>query len=240
MSRPSEQQRRDVFNLMAAPSLLDALGLFQSRDLAGVEGPASYGRAGAADLVLLDTREEENDVVSRWLTGPIFSVLHFFCKRVKVRQAGSSPMPFPAPPSPWFVVSLLQRRRADSSPSTPLDALREETPLQRPGKRPRRPSRPPVLEQPVQRRQPRRGLAVRRRRAAHLHGHPVPGAEHGTQAGPGLRLHHRVLPRPEHAQQGPENRSLCGYGSVSRTFFDLPCIVPKSSLVAQTWLLTVN
>lgn len=85
MSRPSEEQRRDVFNLMAAPCLLDVLGLFQSRDLGGVEGPASYMRDLAADLVLLDAREEENDVVSRWLTGPIFSVLHFFCKRVKVR-----------------------------------------------------------------------------------------------------------------------------------------------------------
>lgn len=89
MSRPSDEQRRGIFNLMAAPSMLDTVGLFQSPDLAGVEGPASYGREFAADLVFLDAREEENDAVSRWLTGPVFSLLHFFCKRVKVRQAGS-------------------------------------------------------------------------------------------------------------------------------------------------------
>ncbi|KAK8034782.1 hypothetical protein PG993_009777 [Apiospora rasikravindrae] len=83
LAPPTEEQRKEMFKIVGSSSLNDRLGAFQSLDLAGVEGPAAYARENAHDLVLLDGREEENDLLSTWLVEPFFRAVHCLCRRHK-------------------------------------------------------------------------------------------------------------------------------------------------------------
>ncbi|KAK8012343.1 hypothetical protein PG991_009718 [Apiospora marii] len=83
LAPPTEEQRKEMFKIVGSSSLNDRLGAFQSLDLAGAEGPAAYGSENAHDLVLLDGKEEENDILSTWLVEPFFRVVHCLCKRHK-------------------------------------------------------------------------------------------------------------------------------------------------------------
>ncbi|KAK8046432.1 hypothetical protein PG996_014496 [Apiospora saccharicola] len=80
---PTEEQRKEMFKIVGSSSLNERLGAFQSVDLAGVEGPAAYGSENTDDLMLLDGKEEENDILSTWLVEPFFRAVHCLCKRHK-------------------------------------------------------------------------------------------------------------------------------------------------------------
>ncbi|KAK8031179.1 hypothetical protein PG990_000913 [Apiospora arundinis] len=83
LAPPTEEQRKEAFEIIGSSSLNDRLGAFQSLDLAGIEGPAAYDDENAHDLVLLDGKEEENDILSTWLVEPFFRAVHCLCKRHK-------------------------------------------------------------------------------------------------------------------------------------------------------------
>ncbi|KAK8136668.1 hypothetical protein PG984_004608 [Apiospora sp. TS-2023a] len=83
LAGPTKEQRKEMFKIVGSSSLNDRLGAFQYVDLAGVEGPAAYGDENADDLVLLDGKEEENDILSTWLVEPFFRVVHCLCRRHK-------------------------------------------------------------------------------------------------------------------------------------------------------------
>ncbi|KAI0123814.1 hypothetical protein BJ170DRAFT_599014 [Xylariales sp. AK1849] len=87
LSKPTEQQRKTMCRIIGSSSLNDRLGRFQSLDLAGIDGPMLYGSTSAADLILLDTLEEEGDAITRWIVHPLLDLFHCVWRFKKARTS---------------------------------------------------------------------------------------------------------------------------------------------------------
>jgi hypothetical protein len=93
LGKPTENQRKAMCEVLVSSSLNNGLGAFQSQDLAvdTFNEPMLYKKFFAKDLILLDSSEEENDYLVRWIVHPSMFLFHWIWRRRKVNETLLTP-----------------------------------------------------------------------------------------------------------------------------------------------------
>ncbi|EMR67789.1 hypothetical protein UCREL1_5208 [Eutypa lata UCREL1] len=115
LGQPSDHQRCAISELLSASKTGEALGHFQSMDLAGGKGPRIYQSKYLTDLLLLDARDEENDTISRLIIQPLLGLRRIFELRVKKPPASdleSAPESAPGSDERLLDIYLYSQRQA--------------------------------------------------------------------------------------------------------------------------------
>jgi hypothetical protein len=85
LKRPKDAQVRTLNEWIESPHLGGSCG-FIGRDLGGFVQEAAYDPKHAADLVTLAAELGEDDLLTRFISGPLLRLFHTFWRRFKVRR----------------------------------------------------------------------------------------------------------------------------------------------------------
>jgi len=80
---PKPSERSMLHDWIKSPSLGGGCG-FLSRDLAGIDQPSVYEAIHQRDLAILSDNHGEDDLFTKFVTGPLLSLFHWFWQHVKV------------------------------------------------------------------------------------------------------------------------------------------------------------
>jgi hypothetical protein len=89
MKRPMDSQVKSLCEWIESPHLGGGCG-FLGRDLGGFAQEAAYDPKYAGDLVMLSEQLGEDDLLTRFISGPLLRLFHTFWQRYKVRDIFNS------------------------------------------------------------------------------------------------------------------------------------------------------
>ncbi|CAM6002112.1 unnamed protein product [Sphagnum balticum] len=83
LPEPKPSERTLLHDYISSPSLAGGCG-FLSRDLAGLEQPSAYAANHQQDLAILSNSYGEDDMFTKFITGPLLTFYHWFWQHKKV------------------------------------------------------------------------------------------------------------------------------------------------------------
>jgi hypothetical protein len=83
MREPKQSERKLLHEWIQRPSLGGACG-FIGRDLAGFEYPSLYDEVHQRDLFILSDNHGEDDLFTKFVTGPLLSLYHWLRQYTRV------------------------------------------------------------------------------------------------------------------------------------------------------------
>lgn len=88
LARPKDIER-DILHTWIGSSALGGGCGFLGRDLGGFTQPSVYEEVYKSDLVKLTANHGEDDLLTKFLLGPLLTVFHWFWRHIKVPGVSS-------------------------------------------------------------------------------------------------------------------------------------------------------
>jgi hypothetical protein len=111
MKRPKDSQLKSLREWIESPHIGGGCG-FLGRDLGGFAQEAAYDPKHASDLIMPSEELGEDDLLARFISGPLLRLFHTFWQRYKVRETLNST-------SNFQVTGLLYAETCSSRPRNP-------------------------------------------------------------------------------------------------------------------------